>query len=243
MCKTLKANLKKLIGDSGERAARDEDGNTVYVPGDITYKDWYNQFVEEVDENDVIKKNAAKLINKYAVIEPKITKDLMHIVKNTNGKLEGLEYKLNSIDSLERKIKSDTVEFGGDVVKAIANIKDVLRYTIVRDDAVFTDGYYKTVEYLRKNGYDIVRLKNTFVDKAPYKGINALFKDSDGNVFELQFHTPASFDVKNNELHKLYERQRTLDKSKDRLKIKQLRNKMIKISAGVENPKNVERIK
>ena len=38
--------IEKLIGDSGERAARDEDGNTVYVPGDITYKDWYKQFVE-----------------------------------------------------------------------------------------------------------------------------------------------------------------------------------------------------
>ena len=38
--------IEKLIGDSGERAARDEDGNTLYVPGDMTYKDWYRQFVE-----------------------------------------------------------------------------------------------------------------------------------------------------------------------------------------------------
>jgi len=30
----------------GERAARDEDGNTYYVPDDMTYKDWQERFVD-----------------------------------------------------------------------------------------------------------------------------------------------------------------------------------------------------
>ena len=36
----------------GERAARDEDGKTYYVPADMTYKEWQRSFVEG-DESDL----------------------------------------------------------------------------------------------------------------------------------------------------------------------------------------------
>src|SRR5690606_20868692 len=32
--------------DPGERIARDEDGQTYYVPGDISYQQWYEKYVQ-----------------------------------------------------------------------------------------------------------------------------------------------------------------------------------------------------
>ncbi|MCD7827445.1 MAG: phage head morphogenesis protein, partial [Clostridiales bacterium] len=39
--------------DIGERAARDENGNTVEVPADMTYEEWKQKFVDIDDESDI----------------------------------------------------------------------------------------------------------------------------------------------------------------------------------------------
>ena len=50
------------FGVAGERAARDADGKTYYVPADLTYKEWEKAFVdgnaegfEEVDKKTLFK--------------------------------------------------------------------------------------------------------------------------------------------------------------------------------------------
>lgn len=40
-------------GENGERAARNEDGDTYYVPADMTYGEWRKKFVvDSVNETD-----------------------------------------------------------------------------------------------------------------------------------------------------------------------------------------------
>jgi len=58
----------------------------------------------------------------------------------------------------------------------------------------------------------------------------------------MQYHTLESFDLKNGELHKLYEKQRKLldDESEEYLEIE---DKMIELSSRLTFPKNIERVK
>lgn len=60
--------------DIGERAARDRDGNTYYIPADINYREWEKTFVKDssgsvdkLDENGIIeeKRNAALEQQRY----------------------------------------------------------------------------------------------------------------------------------------------------------------------------------
>lgn len=43
--------------DTGERVARGKDGKVGYIPPDITYKEWYNKYIEQkFEENGIIEK-------------------------------------------------------------------------------------------------------------------------------------------------------------------------------------------
>lgn len=101
---------------------------------------------------------------------------------------------------------------------------------------------WSIVDELEKNGYIIIRVKNTFKDNVVYKGINTLVKKGD-DVFELQFHTPKSIELKEGSLHKIYEKQRILDKVKDKEEYNRLKLEMVDLSNTIPIPKNVERIR
>lgn len=122
-------------------------------------------------------------------------------------------------------------------------INDVLRYTMVYDEDNLTQAYFDTIDLLKKKKYNVIKVKNTFVKNAPYKGINMILSTGKGDNFELQFHTPYSLEVKEKKLHKLYEIQRKLDKVKEDVQYKALTKQMIKISDTILHPIDVERIK
>ena len=64
----------------------------------------------------------------------------------------------------------------------------------------------------------------------------------DGVIFELQFHTPHSVEVKEI-IHKLYEKQRVLDKVKNNVEYNHLQQAMVILSSVIDNPVGVERIR
>lgn len=137
----------------------------------------------------------------------------------------------------------DAVEKSVSLQEADNKIRDVLRYTMLRDEKNFTDGYFATQDALIKNGYRIERVKNTWKDGDVYKGVNTIIADSHGNEFELQFHTRKSLEVKEGELHKLYKKQRTLDVETKKDEFDLLTNEMINLSQSIPNPDGVGRIK
>ena len=47
--------------EKGERAARGADGKIYYVPGDMTYKDWYNKYVKDNPEEELAEKKVKNL--------------------------------------------------------------------------------------------------------------------------------------------------------------------------------------
>ena len=80
-------------------------------------------------------------------------------------------------------------------------------------------------------------MSNTFTNGAPCKGINTTFRAPTGLEFEVQFHTPQSFDVKQNVNHPLYELLRVLPKGDPR--IAEIRDGMIRNSASIPTPEGV----
>ena len=66
----------------GERAARDEDGETYYVPSNMTYKEWYKAFVDDDTKLKLqlkqpkISKNVAK--NSYSVNRELVNSKVYH---------------------------------------------------------------------------------------------------------------------------------------------------------------------
>lgn len=200
-----------------------------------------DKMAEEFDrrEAEIYADDKLSHINKT---ELNITKFLKEVSSTENSELFGLDYKIKSKESLVRKIIFDSKEKRITLKEATNQINDALRYTILNDEDSFTNKYFKIVEKMKAKGYNIIRVKNTFKQDVVYKSINTLVKNN-GDIFELQFHTPKSVEIKEGGLHKLYEIQRSLNKEKDYKKWEALVNKMIKLSNTIPIPKNIERIK
>lgn len=85
----------------GERAARDEDGNTYYVPDNMTYKNWASEYInDEIDIKKGIRNVKEKIYNKYDVLtRERPPKSLVEIVSG-NLSLE------SAIDNAPEPFKS-----------------------------------------------------------------------------------------------------------------------------------------
>lgn len=119
-------------------------------------------------------------------------------------------------------------------------ITDALRYTVVSSVDNLTKDYFTIVENLKKRGYTLIEVTNTFPNiDSTYRGINTLVENKNGYVFELQFHTPQSLEIKNVN-HKLYEEERLASTPDDR------KRKLLKMelenSNKVDAPINSEKI-
>jgi hypothetical protein len=90
------------------------------------------------------------------------------------------------------------------------------------------------MESLDQQGFKLMKIWNQFLEGVPYKGINATYQTPEGQLFELQLHTPASLEMKQVINHPLYEQQRLLPKN-DPLYY-QLDRQMIQNSATVPVP-------
>ena len=65
--------------------------------------------------------------------------------------------------------------------------------TFGEDD--YVDGVNNALDKLRDMGHE-VEVKNYWDEGDGYQGINVVIKHPDGFLYELQFHTPESFKVK-----------------------------------------------
>lgn len=230
-----------------ERRARNpETGKVEYVPADMSYDNWYSEYVAKRKQkgyNQVTKETKARLyseqlLSKISKTEPKITNDMKRIAGK--NKLAGLEFRKKTAKSLARKIIADSQVENISLSKAASKINDALRYTTIFDPDTFTKEYLKMKQKLIAEGYQVVKVKNTWLIDGPYKGVNTVI-EKDNIIFEMQYHTQESFDLKNGPLHELYEKYRdTSTSDQERMK---LFKEMLDLSNGLEIPKNIERVK
>jgi len=169
--------------------------------------------------------------------EPSITGFVSGQAKELGFGQEGLEYRIKSQDSFMRKIR---VEY--DPTGNAYEVKDILRYTYTAQPSDLAGMTLKNIDSMSGKGYNTDRVKNYWLmPMNPYKGINTFVTSPSGQVFELQYHTPESFGVKNGEMHTLYERWRTL-KSDDPARA-DLEREMSSLAESITRPSDIERVR
>lgn len=186
---------------------------------------------------------ATEIFNKASKIEPKITNDVVSAVSDSGCKMYGLEHRLKQPTSMAGKIASDAKEKNISYKEAANGIKDSIRYTSVSDTKDFVKNYNTIKTDLKSKGYEEIRCKNYFESyrqgKVMHKAVQSTFRDKDGNVFELQFHTPSSQAAKELKLP-LYEERRKA--GIDKFRAEELESGMRYLANRVKDPKHINSI-
>ncbi|MDG6408782.1 minor capsid protein [Glaesserella parasuis] len=206
----------------------------------LTLKDLY---LTHLDVGYSTMNSIEELRQKAIDVEPEITEKITEIISSVGAKTAGLEYRLKSLESLKRKVETEILA-GISEKQAINSVKDVIRYTAILDVNNFVLQYDEIKSALEKQGYLTVVVKNSWKDGAVYKGVNTFVTTlikKDNVVFELQYHTQQSFDLKNGVLHNLYEQFRDPATSQDERK--KLYEEMQILSSQLTAPKDIHKVK
>lgn len=144
---------------------------------------------------------AEKLIKKYEPNVDTIANDILGVTEQQGGIMVGLDFRLKRPDSLTRKLYADVREAKekGQTITlqdAANKMGDVARFTSCFEPKDFQKGADAVIRSLQQKGYELVKFKNYFQPGSSYKGLNCNFKDKNGNIFELQFHTPETMKIK-----------------------------------------------
>ena len=143
-------------------------------------------------------------------IEPALTANMKDLADKYGTKLEGLNFRLKTQESLTRKIADSAKNDDKTPAEAARNISDANRYTMVADPANYRASAEAVQKDLQAQGYD-VNVKNYWQETSNYKGVNMALTDPSGNRIELQFHTAESLAMKETTNHPLYESYRKMD--------------------------------
>ncbi|MCI9542391.1 MAG: hypothetical protein HFG39_15410 [Lachnospiraceae bacterium] len=235
-------NRQKLLRDKKQHKAYQEVlGNKVPKDFEKFREMKYNKTEQWKETQAIYQKTNA--YNKIIANEPEITADLRKVSDTTGVSMVGLEYRIKTKESFMRKIGTDSkYSLNSQVITdTIHSTNDVIRYTY-QDSALNLSNAYKSVtDILKKKGYKAIKVKNTWLNhSSAYKGVNCIFQAPSGQKFEIQFHTPESFKLKNGVMHKLYEEARKDTTTPERRA--ELNKKMFELSERLEIPANIGQI-
>lgn len=187
---------------------------------------------------------AKNLFDKVSKVEPKITKDVVDAVSNSDCMMYGLEHRLKLPNSMAGKIGSDAKEKNIPFEDASKNIKDAIRYTAILDTDDFVSNYQSIKNNLEKIGYSETNVKNYFekykAGEVMHKAVQCTYKSPDGFEFEIQFQTPSSQAAKELKIP-IYEERRRAGISFERAS--ELEAQMRDLAESVVDPPGIERIK
>ena len=204
-----------------------------------SFDKWQELKYNDSEQWGILKSKAKGMIyyNKALQKEPQITEFIKKQAVENGFKIQGLNYRIKSKESYLRKIESKYSENGNKY-----EINDILRYTYIGSNNKLTEKTLYNIQDMKQKGYETIKIKNTWNDKNnPYKGINTIVKDKDGFKFEVQYHTQESFNLKNNEMHELYEKARVLEKNSE--EYLNLSNQMFDMCEKLHIPKDIEKVK
>lgn len=148
-------------------------------------------------------------LERISEIEKKTTPTLLDITAEVpSADLVGLQFKLKGEGRFKEKIGEESRAKPERSIGEIAErMPDALRYTCQIDAVHYLEGYWRSRELLQQKGNELILSRNSW-DDPEYRGVNTRWLSPQGQVFEVQFHTPESYQAK--ELtHKAYERLRS----------------------------------
>jgi hypothetical protein len=129
--------------------------------------------------------------------------------------LIGFEHRLKGADRIKEKVANQLRSTPGlSSTQALSVIPDAVRFTFQYNEGSYTADVRADIERLQDSGFRQVELRNTWTSEQ-YRGINGRWREpQSGQLFEVQFHTPASFEAKQL-THEAYERLRNPATSDD----------------------------
>ena len=147
--------------------------------------------------------------------------------------LAGLEHRLKERYRIAEKVNHDIEKRGVAPAAAFAAVKDTIRYTYVYPDNQYSNGAVADCERIKAAGFELIDSRNWWPHDE-YKGLNSWWRVPDnGQLFEVQFHTQASLDAKE-ETHAAYERLRTLPR--DHAEVRDLRAFQREVTSTIPIP-------
>lgn len=161
---------------------------------------------------------ASRMLDDAMLWEPDITASLLDLTNEQGGEMSGLEFRLKGQDSLARKLVAVSQDEAVSIEVASQRLTDTVRYTSLYQADDLVSGYRATAAALEDQGYSLHKFTNYFGSGGAYEGLNTWWKDGEGHIFELQFHTPASLQIKEAN-HTLYELWRVSQDSAERTRL------------------------
>jgi hypothetical protein len=194
---------------------------------DGEYRERSEQQAETADE-----------IGRVREAEPGLSADAQAIEQENKdtygGWLEGFEHRLKGEDRLKEKVAEQlATEEDQPASEVLGRIPDVIRYTYCFNSENYTRGYYDIKDRFESRGHEMFYSKNYWINPE-YKGINTRWVTSEGQRFEVQFHTPDSFHAKHQVTHLAYERIR--DATTSRAELRELHAFQREVSSWIQIP-------
>ncbi len=177
-------------------------------------------------------------------VEPHVTPHVGELVAIHQGTVDAGMHRFKSMGSLTRKIIDDALILNVTPPVAANRINDTLRYTVVFNPDDFSTGVTSVLRGLEGRGFavDPSRIWNFFIEGNRYKGLHAIvqtpaFGDQAAFRFEIQFHTPESFEIKQATDH-LYGIFR--DQSRPLKVRRSAYDSLVSASAIIEHPRGID---
>jgi hypothetical protein len=144
------------------------------------------------------------------------------------------EYTLKSPERFKEKLAKMIVRNPGVPAEELAaEIYDAARYTFLFEPQDYTDGTWLVHRRLKAHGFELEARRNRW-ESPEFKGIRTRWRDPAHDLaFEVQFHTPASWDVLQR-THSAY--LRITDAKTPAAERAQLRSRQVTASAATRPP-------
>lgn len=218
--------------------------------------EWVKERVGKNEEEKLaehIKELVDERVTRAEALRDRLDDEMQDIARRLGAKLDGLAFSVKGRESMERKVRTKVLESrdAGNARSAediiAEDIRDANRYTMIVNTETYGDDVARFVEALRARGYrfDDGLWRNTWSVKdedgfpRAYRGLNVNMRSPDGDLIEVQFHTPESFKVKQKN-HKMYEEARLPETSATRRA--ELEGQMAGNVSAIPEPKGWESV-
>lgn len=179
------------FGEIGERAARDAEGKTYYVPADISYDEWYKKYVAN-NSNNGIMNVAAKSPSRYEDVEFNSDADFKIYLDNYSDTIN---------DALSRECYNVAKLGSGDRKEHLALVNLKTGNTEYREngasDSIGGTEFWKFIAEHKENSYAFVHNHNTASQFSLYD-MTTLSSDNSVDMFIISRLDGKCFVVESN---------------------------------------------
>jgi hypothetical protein len=147
-------------------------------------------------------------LDRVSGTEHELTETLQGIEGELPGtRLVGLEHRLKGMERFKEKVATELrAKPERSITEITGRMADSLRYTYQCDENSYAGAYRNICTQLEARGSELIVCRNYWND-TDYKGVNTRWLSTNGQIFEVQFHTADSFQAKQL-THSAYERLR-----------------------------------